>query len=59
MAAGRLVLLGGCAYEIVALLHPRVPTITEIIKSSSRRHGLGKFLLWLWCGYITAHFLVD
>lgn len=56
---GRVALLVGCAYEIVALLYPKVPTITEIIKSSSKKYRAGKLLLWIWCGYITAHFLVD
>jgi hypothetical protein len=50
------VLLAGCAYEIVALTTRRVPTITRILQTvGSKPHG--KALLWLWIGYVSAHFL--
>ena len=50
------VLLVGCAYEIVALTTKKVPTITRILQTvGSKPHG--KALLWLWIGYVSAHFL--
>lgn len=50
------VLLVGCAYEIVALTTGKVPTITKILKTVGSKPA-GKSLLWLWTGYISAHFL--
>ncbi len=56
MNAGRVVLVVGCAYEIVALITDRVPTITSIIQSTSRLR-FGRFALWLWLGFIVDHFI--
>lgn len=50
------VLLVGCAYEIVALTTRRVPTITRILQTVGSKPQ-GKALLWLWIGYVSAHFL--
>lgn len=51
-------LLAGCAYEIVAILsRGRIPTITRLLKHTGKRHPLGKAILWLWCGYVSWHFL--
>ena len=51
-----IVLLVGCAYEIVALTTKRVPTITRILRTVGSKPQ-GKALLWLWTGYVSAHFL--
>lgn len=51
-----VVLLIGCAYEILALTTKRVPTITRVLKVVGSKPG-GKALLWAWCGYISWHFL--
>ena len=52
----RGVLLVGCAYEIVALTTRKVPTVTRILKTIGSR-PYGKAALWLWTGYVSAHFL--
>ena len=52
----RAVLLVGCAYEIVALTTRKVPTVTRILKTIGSR-PYGKAALWLWTGYVSAHFL--
>ena len=52
----RIMLLVGCAYEIVALTTRRVPTVTRILKTIGAR-PYGKAALWLWTGYVSAHFL--
>lgn len=51
-----VVLLVGCAYEIVALTTRRVPTITRILRTVGSKPQ-GKALVYLWIGYISAHFL--
>lgn len=56
MNAGRTVIGVGCAYEIVALSVPGVPTITGMIKVIGR-HPLGRVAVWAWCGYVAWHFL--
>jgi len=57
--AGRLLIIAGCAYEIVALTTGRVPTITAAIKFLGRAHPIGRFLVWGWCGFVAWHFLED
>lgn len=52
----RAVLLVGCAYEIVALTTRKIPTVTRILKTIGAR-PYGKAALWLWTGYVSAHFL--
>jgi len=52
----RGVLLVGCAYEIVALTTRKVPTVTRILKTIGSK-PYGKAALWLWTGYVSAHFL--
>lgn len=52
----RIVLLVGCVYEIVALTTRKVPTVTRILKTIGAR-PYGKAALWLWTGYVSAHFL--
>ena len=52
----RVVLLVGCAYEIVALTTRKVPTVTRILKTVGSK-PYGKAALWLWTGYVSAHFL--
>lgn len=52
----RGILLVGCAYEIVALTTRKVPTVTRILKTIGAR-PYGKAALWLWTGYVSAHFL--
>lgn len=49
-------LLVGCAYEIVALVFRKVPTITRMLRLMGSK-PFGKALLWMWCGYISWHFL--
>lgn len=58
MNAGRVVIAAGCAYEIVALMREddRVPTITALIKTVARLR-FGRFVLWLWLGFIVDHFI--
>lgn len=56
MSPGRSVIAAGCVYEIVALVTDRVPTITEIVKMSGRLR-FGRFILWLWLGFIVDHFI--
>lgn len=50
-------LLVGCAYEILALVHHKPPTITKMLKALGRKHPIGKATLWLWCGFVAWHFL--
>ena len=47
----------GCAYELAALheLSP-LPTITEVLKTT-HRHPIGRFLVWMWCGFVAWHFM--
>ena len=52
----RGVLLVGCVYEIAALTTRKVPTVTRILKTVGSK-PYGKAALWLWTGYISAHFL--
>jgi hypothetical protein len=52
----RAMLLVGCVYEIVALTTRKVPTVTRILKTIGSR-PYGKAALWLWTGYVSAHFL--
>lgn len=54
--AMNVVLLVGCAYEIVAIATRGVPTITRLLKTLGKQ-PVGKALLWMWCGYISWHFL--
>lgn len=54
--AMNVALLIGCAYEIVALLTKNVPTITRMLRVIGSK-PFGKALLWMWCGYISWHFL--
>jgi hypothetical protein len=53
---GRAVIAAGCAYEIVAVATDRVPTITAIVKMAGRLR-FGRFVLWLWLGFIVDHFI--
>jgi hypothetical protein len=55
--AGRAVIAAGCVYEVVALIVPRVPTITAIIQRSSRLPWVGRVALWLWLGFVADHFV--
>lgn len=50
-------LLVGCVYEVASLSTKRFPTITTLLRRAGKRHFLGKILLWVWCGYISWHFL--
>ena len=50
-------LLLGCVYEIYALTTRKAPTITMILRKAGKRHPLGRATLWLWCGYVSWHFL--
>lgn len=52
----RGILLVGCVYEVVALTTRKVPTVTRILKTIGSR-PYGKAALWLWTGYVSAHFL--
>jgi hypothetical protein len=54
--AMNVVLLLGCSYEIVAILWRKIPTITRMLKLLGSK-PVGKALLWMWCGYISWHFL--
>jgi len=49
-------LLVGCIYEIVALVSHAVPTITRLLRLLGSK-PFGKALVWMWCGYISWHFL--
>ena len=51
------VLAIGCVYEVFSLASRKVPTITRILRTAGKAHPAGKALLWLWCGYISWHFL--
>ncbi len=53
--AGRAVLAAGCLYEVYAVGTNRAPTITAIVKAAGARRG-GRFILWLWLGYVVDHF---
>lgn len=53
---GRTVVIAGCAYEIVALLTGKIPTITAIVKRLGRAK-LGRLVVWGWCGFVAWHFL--
>ena len=52
----RGVLLVGCVYEIVALTTRKIPTVTRILKTLGSK-PYGRAALWLWTGYVSAHFL--
>jgi hypothetical protein len=49
-----LVVLGGCVYEIVAILSRKIPTITSIAHRL-RVHHVGRFALWLLFGWLIEH----
>jgi len=51
-----IILLVGCLYEVLALVWRKVPTITRILRLVGKR-PVGKALLWMWCGYVSWHFL--
>lgn len=51
-----IMLLVGCAYEIVALTTNKIPTVTRVLKTIGSK-PYGKAALWLWTGYVSAHFL--
>lgn len=53
----RIAVAVGCAYEIVALVSDRVPTISEVVVSASE-HPAGRFAAWLFVGGWSYHFLV-
>ena len=53
---GRLAVIVGCAYELVALTTGRLPTITKLVKTLGH-HPVGRVLVWAWCGFIAWHFL--
>lgn len=53
----RAALVVGCAYEIVAVVSNRVPTITSIVQNTSRLPWVGRIALWLWLGAIVDHFI--
>jgi hypothetical protein len=50
-------LLVGCVYEVASLTTKKVPTITTVLRKGARRHPFGKVVLWMWCGYVSWHFL--
>lgn len=52
----RGILVVGCVYEVVAVTTRKVPTITRILKTIGSK-PYGKAALWLWTGYVSAHFL--
>jgi hypothetical protein len=57
MNAGRAIIAAGCAYEIAALPdRSPLPTITELVKTVGRLR-FGRFVLWLWLGFIVDHFI--
>lgn len=58
MTPAKLAVLAGCMYEIVAITTDRVPTITRIMHNANRNPA-GRFVVWLWCGFCAAHFLVE
>jgi hypothetical protein len=55
MYAGRAVLIAGCLYEVYAAGTNRAPTITAIVKAAGARRR-GRFVMWLWLGYVVDHF---
>ena len=57
MTPWRATLVVGCAYEIVAVVTNRVPTITSIVQNASRLPWVGRIALWLWLGAIVDHFI--
>jgi len=59
----RIILIAGCIYEIVAVSRQikrpytqNPPTITRILRTAGSK-PYGKAALWLWTGYVAAHFL--
>ena len=52
----RSVVIAGCAYEIVALVSDRVPTISEVVLAVSQ-HRVGRFAAWMFVGGWAAHYL--
>jgi len=57
MTPARVLIAGGCIYELAALASP-LPTITTIV-ARARRHPVGKVGAMLWVGLWAYHFLVD
>ena len=57
MSPWRVALVVGCAYEIVAVVSNRVPTITSIVQRSSQLPWIGRICLWLWLGAVVDHFI--
>lgn len=51
-----IALLVGCIYEIIALVTRTVPTITRLLRLLGTMR-FGKALVWMWCGYVSWHFL--
>lgn len=58
MSPIRAALVLGCAYEIVALVSNRIPTITALIRQLAQ-HRAGKALVWAWVGFVAHHFLTE
>lgn len=47
----------GCLYELAALPdRSPLPTISDVLQRASRSRRL-RVGVWLWCGYVAAHFM--
>jgi hypothetical protein len=56
LTVGRVVIAAGCAYELVSLFHPKLPTISELVFRASN-HKVLRFGAWCFCGYAIDHFV--
>jgi len=53
----RVAVAVGCLYELVALPERSpLPTISELVQRGSRSRRF-RVAVWLWCGYVSAHFM--
>jgi hypothetical protein len=55
LTVGRAIIAVGCVYEVLALWHPRWPTISEMVYRASN-HKVLRFAAWCFGGYALDHF---
>jgi hypothetical protein len=55
---GRSIIAAGCAYELVALVHPKVPTISHLLHEGSN-HRMWRFAAWCAGGFALDHIYGD
>jgi hypothetical protein len=57
--AGKLLVGSLCAYELVALVTDKIPTITRICHTAKNRHPVGAAVVWAGLGVLGYHLLLE